>query len=67
VTLNEFTADDTELLGKMLLAAKQIARQEKVADRGYRLVINTGDEGGQAVKHLHIHLLGGRTMTWPPG
>jgi histidine triad (HIT) family protein len=50
----------------MSLAAA-IARQEKIAKSGYRAVINTGADGGQSVDHLHIHLLGGRHMTWPPG
>jgi histidine triad (HIT) family protein len=60
-------AADTELLGRMLSLAAAIARQEKIARTGYRTVINTGADGGQSVDHLHIHLLGGRPMTWPPG
>ena len=67
VSLNEYGAQDSNLLGRMILAAKQIARQEKLADRGYRLVLNVGDEAGQVVKHVHMHLLGGREMKWPPG
>jgi len=67
VSLNEYGAQDSNLLGHMLLAAKQIARQEKLTDRGYRLVLNVGDEAGQVVKHVHMHLLGGREMKWPPG
>lgn len=55
------------LLGEALLLAAEIARREGVADAGYRTVINTGDEGGQTVHHLHVHLLGGRTLGWPPG
>jgi histidine triad (HIT) family protein len=54
------------LLGHLLAAAAQIARAQGLA-RGYRVVINVGDEGGQTVDHLHLHLLGGRPMTWPPG
>ena len=60
-------ATDSDLLGRMLTLAAAIARQEKIAKTGYRTVINTGADGGQSVDHLHIHLLGGRPMTWPPG
>ena len=60
-------ANDPELLGRMLALAAAIARQEKIAKTGYRTVINTGKDGGQSVDHLHLHLLGGRPMTWPPG
>ena len=60
-------ASDSDLLGRMMALAAAIARQEKIAKSGYRTVINTGRDGGQSVDHLHIHLLGGRTMTWPPG
>jgi histidine triad (HIT) family protein len=60
-------AADSELLGRMLSLTAAIARQEKIAKTGYRTVINTGSDGGQSVDHLHIHLLGGRHMTWPPG
>jgi histidine triad (HIT) family protein len=58
---------DSELLGRMIAMAAAIARQEKIAKTGYRTVINTGRDGGQSVDHLHIHLLGGRAMSWPPG
>ncbi len=60
-------ATDPDLLGRMMSLAAAIARQEGIAKTGYRTVINTGKEGGQSVDHLHIHLLGGRPMTWPPG
>jgi len=59
--------EDRELLGHLFLVARQIARDEGIADTGYRLVINAGEGGGQEVAHLHIHLLGGRQMLWPPG
>lgn len=59
-------AEDTALLGHLMAAAAGIARAEKLDD-GYRIVVNTGDDGGQTVHHLHLHLLGGRHMTWPPG
>ena len=58
---------DEALLGKLLLTAEKVARQENLTEDGYRLVINTGDAGGQTVQHLHVHLLGGRDMQWPPG
>jgi histidine triad (HIT) family protein len=60
-------ARDPALLGRLLLLAAQIARDEEIAEPGYRLVLNTNLEAGQSVFHLHIHLLGGRRMTWPPG
>jgi histidine triad (HIT) family protein len=60
-------ATESDLLGRMVSLAAAIARQEGIAKSGYRTVINTGKNGGQSVDHLHIHLLGGRHMTWPPG
>jgi len=60
-------AEDGSLLGELLLAARDIARKERVDVRGYRVVINTNADGGQSVGHLHLHLLGGRAMEWPPG
>lgn len=59
-------ADET-LLGHMLVVASRVARQEGVAESGFRLVINCNEDGGQSVGHLHIHLLGGRKLGWPPG
>jgi len=61
------TADDASELGQLALLAAEVARLEGVADSGYRVVANTGEDGGQTVHHLHLHVLGGRTMTWPPG
>jgi histidine triad (HIT) family protein len=58
---------DAELLGKIGLLAAEIARSEGIAGSGYRTVINHGSDGGQSVAHLHMHLLGGRKMKWPPG
>lgn len=55
------------LLGHLMLTVKQIADQEGLAINGYRVVINNGDDGGQTVHHLHLHILGGRAMAWPPG
>jgi histidine triad (HIT) family protein len=59
--------EDEGLLGHLLLVARQLADQLAIADSGFRLVINAGEQGGQAVPHLHVHLLGGRAMKWPPG
>jgi histidine triad (HIT) family protein len=67
VSLNEATAEDEALLGYLLLTAAKLAQQEGVAESGYRLVANTGADGGQSVFHLHLHLLGGRRIIWPPG
>jgi histidine triad (HIT) family protein len=58
---------DGRLLGEMLMLARDIARDEKIAEDGYRVVLNTNKNGGQTVFHLHLHLLGGRRLTWPPG
>ncbi len=66
-TLNDLTSADAGLLGKMVLAGQQIARQEGIAEAGYRLVMNCNQGGGQTVFHIHLHLLGRRLMTWPPG
>jgi histidine triad (HIT) family protein len=60
-------ANDSNLVGQMMMLAAAIARQEGIAKSGYRTVINTGKDGGQSVDHLHIHVLGGRAMSWPPG
>lgn len=65
-TIAQATDQDQNLLGHLLLVAKQVAEQEKL-DQGYRLVINCGNDGGQTVYHLHVHILGGRSMQWPPG
>ena len=59
--------EDKELLGELLLAAAEVARREGLEPDGYRVVINTGKNGGQTVFHLHLHVIGGRGMTWPPG
>jgi len=59
--------EDVELLGALFLTARRLAEQEGLAKDGYRLVVNTGLLAGQTVPHLHVHLLGGRQMGWPPG
>jgi histidine triad (HIT) family protein len=60
-------AEDKELLGELLLAAAEVARQEGLEEGGYRIVANTGLNGGQTVFHLHLHVIGGRSCSWPPG
>ena len=65
-SLNDLTEDEADLVGYMMLKIKEIAASEGL-DNGYRVVINTGEDGQQTVKHLHIHLLGKRKMIWPPG
>jgi histidine triad (HIT) family protein len=59
--------DDPELLFRLFAVANQVADSKGVSGSGYRLVINTGADAGQTVHHLHVHVLGGRPMTWPPG
>lgn len=59
--------NDAKLLGEMFAMAAAIARQEGIAKTGNRIVVNTGKQGGQSVPHMHLHLLGGRDMSWPPG
>lgn len=66
-SINHTTAEDEALLGRLLLKANQIAKQRGLADDGFRYVINTGKNGGQTVFHLHLHILGGRQLEWPPG
>ncbi len=66
-TINDLSAEDSELIGKMVLLAKKLAADMEIAERGYRLVFNCNREGGQMVFHIHLHLLGGRAMGWPPG
>jgi histidine triad (HIT) family protein len=66
-TLNDLSAADAELVGRLYLAAQQVARDEGIDAAGYRTVINCNAQAGQTVFHIHLHLLGGRAMGWPPG
>ena len=66
-TINDLEDEDADVLGKMMLAAQDIAVYEGIAEDGYRLVLNCNEGAGQTVFHIHMHLLGGRTLTWPPG
>lgn len=61
------TPGDGALMAELLVAARDVATKENVADRGYRLVFNVGEDATNTVPHLHLHVLGGRRMTWPPG
>lgn len=66
-TINDLVADDRELVGDLYLAAREIALAEGIADDGYRAVMNCNAGAGQSVFHIHLHLLGGRGLQWPPG
>jgi histidine triad (HIT) family protein len=67
VSMAHATAEDEALMGKVMLVAAQVAREDGLESSGYRLVTNIGQQGGQSVDHLHVHVLGGRQMGWPPG
>jgi histidine triad (HIT) family protein len=66
-TTNDLEDADAAVVGRMMLAAKKIAADEGFAEQGYRLVLNCNEGAGQTVFHIHMHLLGGRRLTWPPG
>ena len=66
-TVNDLSEDHTSLIGRIILVAKELAAEDGLAESGYRLVLNTGPDGGQAVFHIHLHLFGGRPLGWPPG
>ncbi|MCK4869527.1 MAG: histidine triad nucleotide-binding protein [Gammaproteobacteria bacterium] len=66
-TLNDITEKEAPLIGHMLLVAKNIAHELNIADSGYRTIFNCNSDAGQEVFHIHLHLLGGRKMHWPPG
>ena len=65
--VHELTADDAVTMGHVLVAARKVADQLGLTAAGYRLVVNDGDAAGQTVHHIHVHLLGGRNLSWPPG
>ncbi|GBE30316.1 HIT-like protein HinT [bacterium BMS3Bbin04] len=66
-TVNDLQDDHAQIIGEMVLAARDIAAEIGVAEKGYRLVINTNADAGQEIFHLHMHFFAGRKMTWPPG
>jgi histidine triad (HIT) family protein len=66
-SIEEIGEKDAPLIGALFIAARDVASRERIADAGYRLVINVGPDAGQTVPHIHLHVLGGRVMRWPPG
>ena len=66
-TANDIQEEDTSLIGRLVLVAKDIAKQKGIDKDGYRLIMNCNDDGGQTVFHIHMHLIGGRKLSWPPG
>ena len=66
-TINDLSVADSQQVGNLFLAAKAVAAQEGIAEEGYRTVMNCGEGAGQSVFHIHLHILGGRPLSWPPG
>ena len=66
-TINDLNIDDSKIIGQMILIARDIAKSLDIDESGYRLVFNCNEDGGQTVFHIHLHLLGGRSLNWPPG
>ncbi|MEA2646885.1 MAG: histidine triad family protein [Chloroflexota bacterium] len=66
-SVRDLTRDDDAMLGKLIETANSLAREHGIHDQGFRLNVNAGPNGGQTVYHLHVHVIGGRFMTWPPG
>ncbi len=64
---NDITDENAGIISEIFKTAKKIAREKGIAEKGYRIVNNCGEDGGQSVKHLHFHLIGGRSLAWPPG
>lgn len=66
-TVNDLTGEDNNIVGEMVLAAQAVAKQEGIDEAGYRLIMNCNEGAGQTVFHIHLHVLGGRALHWPPG
>ena len=66
-TINDLDEDDQQMVGSLYLAAKEVARAEGISEEGYRAVMNCNEGAGQSVFHIHLHVLGGRALSWPPG
>jgi histidine triad (HIT) family protein len=66
-TINDIQPEQAHLIGKMVLTAQKLAKEKGISEKGYRLVMNCNEDGGQTVFHIHMHVLGGRSMVWPPG
>ena len=67
LAFNDIKPEDQEIMGKMMLLAKDLARENNIDKSGYRTIFNCNDDGGQTVFHIHLHLIGGRPLNWPPG
>ena len=65
--ISDITVDDVDIIGRLVFVSKDIAKEKGISDSGYRLVFNCNKDAGQAVFHIHLHLLGGRKFSWPPG
>jgi histidine triad (HIT) family protein len=66
-SVNDVVAEDREVMGALFVTARAVAEKEGIAEGGYRVVMNTGGDAGQSVAHAHLHVLGGRRLSWPPG
>ena len=66
-TLNDINEEDKSLIGELFIVAKEIAKKEGISEKGYRTIFNCNELGGQTVYHIHLHVLGGRQLEWPPG
>ena len=66
-TINDLNEEDKSLIGELFIVAKEIAKKEGISEKGYRTIFNCNEHGGQTVYHIHLHVLGGRQLEWPPG
>lgn len=66
-SINHLSLEDSELMGHMMLIIKEVAKKMGIHESGYRVAINCGEDGGQEVPHIHLHILGGKSLSWPPG
>lgn len=66
-TINDINEEDKSLIGELFIVAKEIAKKESISEKGYRTIFNCNEHGGQTVYHIHLHVLGGRQLEWPPG
>ena len=66
-TINDINEEDKSLIGELFNVAKEIAKKEGISEKGYRTIFNCNEHGGQTVYHIHLHVLGGRQLEWPPG
>ena len=66
-TINDINENDKSLIGELFIVAKEIAKKEGISEKGYRTIFNCNEHGGQTVYHIHLHVLGGRQLEWPPG